>query len=170
MGELINTGIENFIYYKPGYKKNIHFEIIQQNILLLTQSTLFETNISEILNNAFSYVETVAKEIEIEKKFNFMIDVVILEKRAIVLKCYSVYWDNEISVKARESIKMGLEGRRSTKKDGSQYGFYSMKLLFEDFMGGRIEIMQEDKCSGINVYLPINEVTLKIHEDKNYVL
>ena len=147
------------------YRKNIHFEKKEQNIVIKTQSTLFETNISEILNNAFSYVETIAKEAEIEKKFNFIFDVIILEKRAIVLKCFSMYWDNEISVKARESIKMGLEGQRSTKKDGSLYGFYSMKLLFEDFLGGRIEIMQEDRCSGINVYLPINEVTLKIQED-----
>lgn len=162
---LIEIGIGNFIYYKPRYRKNIHFEKKEQNIEIMTQSTLFETNISEILNNAFSYVETIAKEAEIEEKFNFIFDVIILEERAIVLKCYSMYWDNEISVKARESIKMGLEGQRSTKKDGSLYGFYSMKLLFEDFLGGRIEIMQEDRCSGINVYLPINEVTLKIQED-----
>ena len=40
-----------------------------------------------------------------------------------------------------------------------------MLELDEDFLGGRIEIMQEDRCSGINVYLPINEVTLKIQED-----
>lgn len=165
LGSLIETGIENFIYSKPRYRKNIHFEKKEQNILIMTQSTLFETNISEILNNAFSYVEMIAEEAEIEEKFNFIFDVIILEERAIVLKCYSVYWDNEIAVKARESIKMGLEGQRSTKKDGSLYGLYSTKLLFEDFLGGRIEIMQEDKCSGINVYLPINEITLTIQED-----
>lgn len=166
---LMQTGIQNFIYYKPGYKRTIHYKNYEQDIVILTQSTLFESNISEILNNAFSYVEMVADETEIDKKFRFVIDVSVVQKRAVILKCYSVYWDNEISSKAGASIKRGLGGGQSTKKEGSQYGFYSLKLLFEDFMGGRVEILQEDKNIGINIYLPINEVTLKLQEDKNYV-
>lgn len=166
---LIQTGIQNFIYYKPSYKKVIHYINPHQNIAILTQSTLFESNISEILNNAFSYVETVANVSEIEEKFSFVINVEVIQQRAVVLKCYSEYWNNEISCSAGSSLKLGLKGGKSTKKEGSQYGFYSLKLLFEDFMGGRIEILQEDKSIGIKIYLPINEVTLKLQEDKNYV-
>ncbi len=64
--------------------------------------------------------------------------------------------------KAEISIREGLEHRKSTKKEGSKYGFYSMKLLFEDLMGGQIQVLHDDNKTGISIGLPIDLVTLKI--------
>jgi len=161
---LIQTGIHNFIYSKPQYKEIIHYCRTEYNVEILTQSTLFETTISEILNNAFDYAETVADGKEMEEKFQFIIELELVKKRAIVLECYSCYWNHEMAKKAGSSIERGMEHRRAAPKEGSRYGFQSMKLLFEDLMGGKIGLLQEENKVGIRIQLPINLVTLRIKE------
>lgn len=164
LDSLIRKGIQNFVCYKPLYEKVIQYSPAEQRIGILTQSTLFETTVSEILNNAFDYAESVKEEAEIEKIFRFFITLEVMEKRAVVLECYSRYWDQEAARIAADSIKNGLERRQSTKKNGSRYGFNSIKLLFEDLMGGEIQIIQREKEVGIRIRLPINLVTLRIEE------
>lgn len=163
--KLIKTGIRNFVYSKPKYENIIIYCYPkQQNIKILTQSTLFETTIVEILKNAFDYAETILREKNLEDNFQFRINLKVKENRFVILEFYSEYRNNKISEKAGISIKMGLEHRHSTKKEGSRYGFYSMKLLFEDLMGGKIQILQEENKAGISIHLPVNLVTLRMDE------
>lgn len=164
LDKLIRTGIQNFVYCKPQYENIIQYSQAEQGIEIMTQSTLFETTISEILNNAFAYMESVIDEKEIGEKFRFEIDLKIIGKRAVVLECCSRYEDSEIAEKAERSIKNGLERRQSTKKEGSRYGFHSMKFLFEDLMGGKIQVLKGKNKAGISIHLPINLVTLRMEE------
>ena len=162
LNQLIRTGIDNFVCYRPQYKQMIQYVNREQNIMIMVQSTLFETTVSEIVNNAFGYMEALRMNKEMESKFRFMLDVTAVEERTVILECYSMYWDKEAAKKAEISIREGLEHRKSTKKEGSKYGFYSMKLLFEDLMGGQIQVLHDDNKTGISIGLPIDLVTLKI--------
>ena len=161
---LIRTGIQNFLYLKQKYEKNIQYNHAGQAVEVFVQSTLFETTISEILNNAFDYVETVTTEDNIKEYFEFHINS-NLEKKFFVMECYSEYWDNEAAREAEISIRKGWEGRQSTKKTGSKFGFYSMKVLFEDLLGGKIEVMLRENLAGISIHLPINLVTLRFEKE-----
>lgn len=158
---LIQKGIQNFIYCRPEYKNIISYKCTEQNIEILVQSILFEVTISEILNNAFGYAETTLQE-EIKEHFKFLICPKIMENKTVVLECYSRYSNEKLSNKAKDSIEEGLKYKHSAKKEGSRYGFYSMKFLFEDLMGGKIQVLQRKNNVGIIVCLPINLVTLRI--------
>ncbi len=169
LDQLIRTGVDNFVCYKPQYKQMIQYTNGEQDIMIIVQSTLFETTVSEIVNNAFGYMEALRIREEMEKRFRFVIDVKAVEERMVILDCYSLYWDEETAKRAELSIREGLERGKSTKKEGSRYGFYSMKFLFEDLMGGQIQVLQDNNKTGISIRLPIDLVTLKIgREDKTY--
>ena len=64
LDDLIETGIHNFIYCKPQYKKVIQFYHKLHQVEILVQSSMFETTIYEIIKNAFDYVESVARNAE----------------------------------------------------------------------------------------------------------
>ncbi len=164
LDKLIRTGIQNFVCSKPKYENFIQYSHAEQDIEIMAQSTLFVITISEIINNAFHYMESVTKEKDIEDKFQFFINLEVMGRRAVVVECYSRYWDSEVAEKAGISIKNGMESRQATKKEGSRYGFHSMKILFEDLMGGKIQILKGKNTAGISIHLPINLVTLRIGE------
>lgn len=169
LDKLVRTGIQNFAFYKPGCEKVIQYNQVEKEIGIFVQRTLFETTVSEILNNAFEYVEAVAQERKIEEDVPFIIHLRLVERKTVILECYSEYWDKKAAEQAGNSLKMGLERRTSTKETGSRYGFYSMKLLFEDLLGGKVQILQEEKKAGIFIKLPINLVTVRIEEENVYV-
>lgn len=166
---LIRSGIQNYFYSKPQYIPKISYEPIDDEIKILVRKTLFETTISEILNNAFNYMETLQNNKEIQETFRFFIQMKLVEKKTVVLKCYSQYSDNETAESAIESIKKGMNPRKNTAKEGSRYGFYSIKFLFEEVMGGKVCVMHEERRAGLSVQLPIDLVTVKIvKKDQKY--
>lgn len=164
LDSLIQTGIQNFVYSKPRYAEIIHYGPAECNINILVQRTLFETTISEILHNAFDYVENEIDEKENKEKFQFFINLKVIERRAFAMECYSYYWDSEIAKRAGISIEKGMERRKAESKEGSRYGFHSMKFLFEDLMGGKITLLQENNKAGIRIQWSFNKVTLRIEE------
>ncbi len=159
---LIRSGIQNFFYFKPQYNGKVCYGSLEQEISILVQKTLFETTISEILTNAFSYMETLKNREEIEEGFQFFIQMNMIEKKAVVLKCYSQY-PNDVNAKsAIDSIRRGMEAGNNAEKEGSRYGFYSIKFLFEEVMDGKISILCEEGRVGLSIQLPIDLVTVQI--------
>lgn len=162
LDKLIKKAIDSFNIYKPQYKEMIQYHNSEPQIKIRVQNMLFETTMSEIVNNAFNYMEDVNAKGAIEKGNSFMIDVKVLEERTVILKCYSVYLDEAFAKKAELSMKEGMEHGQSTKGGGSGYGFSSMKFLFKDLMDGQIEILRDKNKTGLKIRLPINKVTLDI--------
>lgn len=161
LDDLIRMGIKNFSYARPKYEENIHFRHSECLINIFVQSTLFVTTISEILNNAFRYAEAVIGEKGIKEEFRFFLDVRTIEKRAVVLECYSWYQSHKVAAEARRSIEKGMEHRKSMPAQESRYGFQSMKFLFENLMCGKMELIQEENKAGIRIRLPIDSVHCK---------
>lgn len=164
--ELIQNGVQNFVCARPKYEGYIFLKYTEEDVSIMVQRTLFETTILEVLSNAFDYAETVMKPEDMTEKFRFYIMMKIVEERVVLLEFYSGYLSTETAKVAADSIEKGLKHRKSTKRNGSQYGFHSMKLLFEDFMGGKIQVFQREKEAGIRIQLPINLVTLQIEKGK----
>lgn len=162
LDKLINKAIDNFIFYKPQFKGMIQYNNSEPRIRIRVENMLFETTMSEIVNNAFDYMEGVNAEGAIGRGGSFIIDVKVVEEKTVILKCYSVYLDETTAQKAEISMKEGMEHRQSSKKDGSRYGFSSMKFLFRDLMEGQIEILREKNKTGLSIRLPINKVKLEI--------
>lgn len=163
LDKLIQTGIHNYIYSKPKYKKVIKFYPIENVIEVFVQSSMFETTIYEIIKNAFDYAESVAMEKEIEDNFKFYFKMEVMEKRVVVLECYSIFWSHDAARNAEKSIRNGMDRRVSTKEGGSRYGLYSIKFLFEELMGGDIQIKMNKNEVGISIRLPVSQVSLKIN-------
>lgn len=157
---LVKTGIGNFIFYKPAYKEIIKYSSAGQDIEILVQNTLFESTISEILDNAFDYAETAMDENHMEDQFKFYIDIRISETRFVILEFYARY-GNGLDEKAAKSIKDGLNGRTAEKRGSSQFGFYTIRFLFEDLLGGQVTIPEDRERAGICISLPIDGVTCK---------
>ena len=166
LDKLIQTGIHNFTYSKPQYKNVIQFYHTQDLVEIYVQSSMFETTVYEIIRNAFDYVESVEETKENKEKFQFCFHMEVIDRRVVILDCYSVYWDYDSAQNAEESIRNGMERRLSTKDGGSKYGLYSIKLLFVELMGGDIQIMMEENKVGISIHLPVNKVSVKIDEGK----
>lgn len=166
LDDLIETGIHNFIYCKPQYKKVIQFYHKLHQVEILVQSSMFETTIYEIIKNAFDYVESVAMEKEIIENFQFCFNMKVMERRVVILECFSIYWNQYVARNAEQSIRNGMERRLSTKERGSRYGLYSIKFLFEELMGGDIRIMMDENKVGISIRLPVSQVSLKINSRK----
>lgn len=162
LDELIQAGIQNFIYCKPQYEKVIQFYHTEQVIKVLVQSSMFETTIYEITKNAFDYMESVIFEKEVKENFQFCFNMKVVDNRKIILDCYSIYWNHDAAINAEKSISNGLERRFSTKEGGSRYGLYSIKLLFEELMGGKVQVMMKENKVGISIHLPVSQVSLKI--------
>lgn len=161
---LIQAGIQNFFFSKPQYVNKVYYSFPENEVNILVQRPLFETTITEILNNAFSYMETIENRDRIEECFGFFLNVEMIGKRAVVMKCYSQYPDDRVAEKAIESIKKGMALKSGTVKEGSRYGFYSIKFLFGEVMGGKTDILYEERKAGISIQLPIDLVTVQIAE------
>lgn len=158
---LMENSVQNFIYSRPAYKHCIHFTPTKQTVSIKVQRTLFEATILDILRNAFDYAETVMTPKEIISKFAYDITVEMNEERMLLLVFYSRYLTTERAISAVASMKKGLEQGESTKRDGSGHGFYSMKLLFQDFMGGKVDAFQQQEKAGLRIQLPMNPVILR---------
>ena len=166
LDELIREGIDDFNYSKQEYKEKIQYEYTGPEVVSYVQRNFFETTFMEILNNAFFYAKRTAETEKAIEHFSFIIRVNIENERTVYLECFSKYDSRWIAENAATSIRSGLEHKISSKGRDGGYGFYSIRLLFEDFLNGRVHVLQRTLETGLAIHWPIDGVVSKINEKR----
>lgn len=166
LDELIREGIDDFKYSRQEYKEKIQYDYPESEVMCYVQRKFFETTFMEILNNAFVYAKRTAETEKTIEDFSFIVRVNIDKERTVYLECFSRYDSRRIAENAAASIRSGLEKKISSKGKGGGYGFYSIRLLFEDFLNGRVQVLHRARETGLVIHWPIDGVVSKINEKR----
>lgn len=169
LDELIREGINDFNYSRQEYKEKIDYKYNGPEVLSYVQRKFFETTFMEILNNAFVYAKRTAGTTDSIENFSFIVRINIEKERTVYLECYSRYGNHGMAEKAAESIRSGLERKISSKGKDGGYGFYSIRLLFEDFLNGSVRVLHRELDTGLSIHWPVDGVVSKITEKRGWI-